>query len=287
MKARTWKILIAAEVVVLFLAVILVFPSNMYTKEAFDSKYEKLYSEKEVFFAQKEALFTFDEIKSAFPACYIDVGGATQKKDIDFKMRAPVMFGGNIPELAKSIKERIKADWRIVLCVGGKAESLSKALMDFDIIAPVEGIRSAVDCSFDRMPHGCEFPDEKVLFLGEGDIYTAVKKSAASKEKRYAEKSDEELGHSIRWLVPNAQKNDMEPILMTLEPGGTSEPDDPHSGEEFGYVLSGSLILHMGPQRLKLKKGDSFYFSSDAVHSLENTGKTQAQVLGVSCPPSF
>lgn len=40
MKARTWKILIAAEVVVLFLAVILVFPSNMYTKEAFDSKVE-------------------------------------------------------------------------------------------------------------------------------------------------------------------------------------------------------------------------------------------------------
>ena len=41
MKTRTWKIMIAAEIVVLFLAVILVFPSNMYTKEAFDSKVEE------------------------------------------------------------------------------------------------------------------------------------------------------------------------------------------------------------------------------------------------------
>lgn len=41
MSKLTWKILIAAEIVVLFLAVILVFPSNMYTQEAFDSKIEE------------------------------------------------------------------------------------------------------------------------------------------------------------------------------------------------------------------------------------------------------
>ena len=127
----------------------------------------------------------------------------------------------------------------------------------------------------------------EVLGTNLGDFFNEKSRTIVFHRDDAFEKSDEQLGHSIRWLVPNAQKNDMEPILMTLEPGGTSEPDDPHSGEEFGYVLSGSLVLHMGPQRLKLKKGDSFYFSSDAVHSLENTGKTQAQVLWVSCPPSF
>lgn len=101
------------------------------------------------------------------------------------------------------------------------------------------------------------------------------------------EKSDEILGNCIRWLVPNAQKNAMEPILLTIEPGGRTTEDNPHSGEEFGFVLSGSVVLHMGTQRLRVRRGDSFYFSSDTFHSLENPGKTQAQVLWVSCPPSF
>src|SRR5690554_6696104 len=35
-----------------------------------------------------------------------------------------------------------------------------------------------------------------------------------------AVKNDSELGSEVHWLVPNAQKNVMEPILVYLEPGG-------------------------------------------------------------------
>ena len=35
---------------------------------------------------------------------------------------------------------------------------------------------------------------------------------------------------------------------MQIQPGGASEPDDPHDGEEFGYVMSGTIILHLGNQ---------------------------------------
>ena len=41
------------------------------------------------------------------------------------------------------------------------------------------------------------------------------------------------------WLVPNSQKNEMEPILVELFPGGEADSDMPHEGEEFGYVLKG------------------------------------------------
>ena len=58
------------------------------------------------------------------------------------------------------------------------------------------------------------------------------------------EKTNEETLHgSIVWLVPSAQKNDMEPILMQIGPGGSSQEMPPHEGEEFGYVLSGSVML--------------------------------------------
>ena len=54
---------------------------------------------------------------------------------------------------------------------------------------------------------------------------------------------DEKEGSIIHWIVPNAQKNDMEPILLELHPQGRSNEVLPHEGEEFGYVLAGKLDI--------------------------------------------
>ena len=43
------------------------------------------------------------------------------------------------------------------------------------------------------------------------------------KAEDYFEKIDEEKNSRIEWIVPNAQKNAMEPVRMTLHAGGTSE----------------------------------------------------------------
>ncbi len=100
-------------------------------------------------------------------------------------------------------------------------------------------------------------------------------------------KEDAEAGVSIRWLVTNAQKNALEPILVTLSPGASTEPDDPHEGEEFGYVLSGAITLLCGEQKHRVRRGDAFYFHPTGVHYLINSGKTEGKVLWVSTPPSF
>ena len=100
-------------------------------------------------------------------------------------------------------------------------------------------------------------------------------------------KEDEEAGVTIRWLVTNAQKNALEPILVTLRPGASTEPDDPHEGEEFGYVLSGTITLLCGEQKHRVRRGDAFYFRPTGVHYLTNSGKTEGKVLWVSTPPSF
>ena len=51
-------------------------------------------------------------------------------------------------------------------------------------------------------------------------------------------------GQNIWWIVPNAQRNMMEPILTELLPGAQTELDVPHDGEEFGYCLSGVPACH-------------------------------------------
>lgn len=105
------------------------------------------------------------------------------------------------------------------------------------------------------------------------------------KEDVFIKESDD--GVTIHWLIPNAQKNALEPILVTLVPGGHTVEDDPHEGEEFGYVLSGSIVLRLGERTFRVRRGSSFCFKPSSVHYIENPGKTEARVLWVSTPPSF
>ena len=93
--------------------------------------------------------------------------------------------------------------------------------------------------------------------------------------------------HKIEWLVPNAKKNEMEPIRVTVEPHTTLEEDVPHEGEEFGYVISGRVWLHIGQAAYCVKKGEVFYFTSDKPHRLENRTNEKAVVLWVASPPTF
>lgn len=101
------------------------------------------------------------------------------------------------------------------------------------------------------------------------------------------EKEDGEEGRKITWLVPDAQKNSMEPILLELQPGGKSHVLPPIEGEEFGYVLRGQVTLVAGKRRHIVKKGASFCLHPAATHYLENNGVKPATVLWISTPPSF
>ena len=98
---------------------------------------------------------------------------------------------------------------------------------------------------------------------------------------------DEDLGHTITWIIPSAQKNDMEPILVNLRPGGRTQTYDPHAGEVFGHVLSGAVTSRRGKQAWKIKKGDSIYYSASLPYYLENHTAKAATILWVSDPPSF
>ncbi len=89
-----------------------------------------------------------------------------------------------------------------------------------------------------------EEPQEQIVF-GQNDYFV---------------KQDPELDNEIQWIIPNAQKNTMEPIRLTLKAGGSTYPDAPHEGEEFGYV-------------------------SDKTHYLSSRGG--AVLIWVSSPPSF
>ena len=93
--------------------------------------------------------------------------------------------------------------------------------------------------------------------------------------------------YTLNWLVPNAQKNSMEPIHIVLNPLSQTEEDVPHEGEEFGYVLKGEIVIEIGKRKVKVKKGQSFYYKSDKVHKIINKNETKAEFIWVASPPTF
>ena len=134
-------------------------------------------------------------------------------------------------------------------------------------IATLGDILSALGSSFSVF-----FRDEK----NEKIVFT---------EDDYIEKNAE--GHTQEWLIPNAQKNLMEPIVVTIAPHTSLNEDFPHEGEEFGFVLAGRLTLERGGKKYICRKGNSFYFTADKPHKLSNETEKEAKVLWVSSPPNF
>lgn len=101
------------------------------------------------------------------------------------------------------------------------------------------------------------------------------------------EKVDEQLKHRIHCLIPNAQKHEMQPIIIDIAPDGQSTIDLPHVGEEFGYVLEGQVTLVYNKKRHVIRKGETFYYRANKEHYLLNNGRTHTKVLWVNTPPMF
>lgn len=116
-----------------------------------------------------------------------------------------------------------------------------------------------------------EAPNEKIVFT-EDDFFIS---------------ENTDLNYTINWIVPNAQKNEMEPILIEIDSYGETKMDEPHEGEEFGYVLNGNIDIYYGEEQYRVKSGESFYYSANVNHYIKNPGKLKARVLWITTPPNF
>ena len=64
-------------------------------------------------------------------------------------------------------------------------------------------------------------------------------------------------------------------LLITYEPGGSSSSESGlmrHGGSEYGYLLSGELVLTLGSDELRLGPGDAISFDSTTPHRYRNDG---------------
>jgi transcriptional regulator with XRE-family HTH domain len=80
----------------------------------------------------------------------------------------------------------------------------------------------------------------------------------------------------------------LEPMIIEIDPHGETGSDYyRHSGEEFGYVLEGTLTVIIGTDEYNIEQGESIYFSSNLPHKLKNKKNIKMRAFWVGTPPSF
>lgn len=114
-----------------------------------------------------------------------------------------------------------------------------------------------------------EEKDEQIVF-GKSDFFVSASGDGVS-----------------TWLIPNSQKNEMEPIMLVLPEGGESELRVPFEGEEFGYVMEGRITLEVEGKTYTAKKGEAFYIDGAHEHKIINSGTRDAKILWVTTPSNF
>ena len=147
------------------------------------------------------------------------------------------------------------------------------SLLERDLTSPsLDTLSDLLETLGSDLPTYFREKDERMVF-GEEDIFV--------------KEDPEGMKGMIKWLVPSAQKNQMEPILVEMAPGGETSELGPHEGEEFGYVLSGAIKIVLGDRTERARKDESFCIRPTAPHKLVNAGKGVCRVLWISTPPSF
>lgn len=73
-------------------------------------------------------------------------------------------------------------------------------------------------------------------------------------------------GYSFISLNADFVDRELEPMIVTIEEGVTPELVK-HTGQEFNYVLEGSLRVIVGEKEYYLRSGDSLYFDATLPHA--------------------
>lgn len=91
---------------------------------------------------------------------------------------------------------------------------------------------------------------------------------------------------SIAMLTSDILRKKLMPVLITIEPGGSTHQEEAKVGtEKFLYVLAGTFEARVGGAAHQLKPGTSLYLDASIPHSFHNVGGRTAKALCVVTPP--
>lgn len=116
----------------------------------------------------------------------------------------------------------------------------------------------------------------------------AVGRRSITRAGQVPDSSSERYQH--RYLAPDLLGKIMVPMIIDIEARSLEEHRGivRHEGEEYLYVVSGSMELHSDLYApLRLDKGDSIYFDSGMAHAYVCVSDEPCQVLSICAGPGI
>lgn len=133
----------------------------------------------------------------------------------------------------------------------------------------------------------CSALDSNMAALFSGEESISVVTKAADRPIITTDQLRRGAGLRLERLIPYSAGYLLQGNIHIIEPGGGSEDDLQHEGEEMGYVIEGTLELIVDGVKFTAQAGDSFFFRSDLPHSYRNPGAVTTRVVWVNTPPTF
>lgn len=121
--------------------------------------------------------------------------------------------------------------------------------------------------------------DMGLLLTGEETrmhIFSVTRKGKGVEVERRKQYKYENLGE--KFIHKKA-----EPFIVTVEPKNNEKrpSTNSHPGQEFDYVLEGTLKIYIHDNEIILNEGDSIFFDSSYEHAMEAMEKNPAKFLAI------
>ena len=141
-----------------------------------------------------------------------------------------------------------------------------------------------------KLPERLEFLDDMPLVAGmkvdkkvlRGDIRQKLKEEekAYIEDKRAQAFIKRTKNYAYQTLTPEAESQHLRGFMITIEPRQAHKPVAyKHEGEEFVFVMEGSLELTLDNKVNNLKTGESMHYNSEIPHKLKNLGNETTRCL--------
>lgn len=132
-------------------------------------------------------------------------------------------------------------------------------------------------------PVGAILQISRALKVDSGMLLKDQEASLEARIKAYTKRTD---NYAYTTLTPGAENKHIKAFRVSIEPLKEHQGVGYcHEGEEFVYVLKGTVEVGVGQHVNTLRENDSLHFNSGIQHFLRNIGRDPAELIVVIYSP--
>ena len=162
-----------------------------------------------------------------------------------------------------------------------------KKKMTHDVLANETGFSidylKQVEAGKEVPPVGALLQISRALEIDSGAL---LKEEASKRKDRVRAYTKRTENYAYTTLTPGAENKHLKGFQVTVAPMKEHKGVGyQHEGEEFVYVLSGTIEITVGDHVNRLKTGDALHFNSGIRHMMRNPGNAETELIVVVYNP--